>query len=876
MVYKDPISDLSRSELLKLLKKAKKSGQDKISIKAIAEMIGNSRVVKSPKIRKVNVPLVDSGTKTVNSSNSKFGEIVQDTSIFVKVLQTLLESNILLLEKKGIVVDSRLKLLSIDDCLKEIIHFHNNLVRHNRIPFCFTFYKEVTNYCIQLLETPREKHKDVFTPRTSTGVIDRWPTAFQSCRPLFFNARDRSEIGHVCDQILRSLLNVSRLCEDFKDISLESITKPSDPISPEFLKDFEDFVINKFRNNNVIKQTVWNTKLNIDQSKKGPNGTLAYKSSKREAFKLLNSKRFSLKFKNLCELTGNEDLYKYVLGQSKHYEVLLQEAYESRQPSKSKMTFKDFRKEELEEIKLRKLVGIPDSGHKARTIAIVDYWTQTILEPSERHLVQATMKLYPQSCDYFSHSKGFDRMFERLKVGDVFYDCSNWTDRFPVELQEIVHKNMFNSDITRCWLDLVVKCPWVVENSTQTVRYARGQGMGTRGSFQIAQLTSCLLMDYIFVRHYQIKHNNKYWGEVGDDMGCHDPEGHVLETYKFLDIPINLAKTKTSTDENLCMEYVSRNVNLGKDVSRISARNCQALEKNLLDITSLVLHLHERTEVFDYELLFKNLRSLKTSKGNPRWKFRSWEILYKTLVLNNIIYPDEVLGSIAIPLYKALKETTIVNKELILFSDIKIDSDISLLLKIAVLDNICNKIVKAKETLINDHRGTEGNPFPPPDHSLVSAIVDNSLRPEGTPPVPIWNYLPDIDSGCATYQYMHALSLQNYHKFIAEFFGSRILNGEDFSQLELAEKIFLIDQLETELTRILISVTPKQVFGRQNSDYQKTRQRVSYSYSLLRHFSTEEDLDEFRLKFNCELEAILEMKGYFPDNPIVVARSEPE
>jgi len=35
-------------------------------------------------------------------------------------------------------------------------------------------------------------------------------------------------------------------------------------------------------------------------------------------------------------------------------------------------------------------------------------------------------------------------------------------------------------------------------------------------------------------------------------------------------------------------------------------------------------------------------------------------------------------------------------------------------------------------------------------------------------------------------------------------------------------------------------------------------------------------LDEFRLKFNCELEAILEMKGYFPDNPIVVARSEPE
>lgn len=829
-----------------------------LSNKAIAEMIGNSRV-KILKNKKANIPLVNSNSEIIKGIDHRYGQIIQDTSIFEKVLETLLESNILHLEKKGVVIDERLKQLSIRKCLDEVIHFHNNLVEHNRIPFCFTFYKEVTSYCIQLLETPRIEHKNVFTPRTSTGVIDRWPTAFQSCRPLFFNARDKTEIGHVCDQIIRSLLNVHRLCVDLKEISLESITSPSSPIDPSFLEDFEKFVKNKFETNGVGNNVIWNTKLNIDQSKSGPNGKLAYKSSGEEAFKLLNSKRFSIPFKELCTLTGNDEFYKYVESQSNQYNVYLRKAFESISQNKKKINFETFCKESLKNIFLRKLTGVPDSGHKARTIAIVDYWTQTILEPSEQFLVKTTLKLYPHSCDYYSHSKGFDRMFKRLKVGDKFYDCSLWTDRFPVELQEIVHKLVFNPDITKCWMDLVVKCPWNVKNSTQTVRYSRGQGMGTRGSFQIAQLTSCLLMDYIFVKHYKITDNSKLWGEVGDDMGCHDPDGHVLKTYEFLDIPINLSKTKIPTEENLCMEYVSRNVNFGKDVSRISARNCQALDKNLLELTSLALHISERTEMFDYEMLFIKLRSLETSKGNKRWKFLSWIILYKTLVINDIIFPNEILGSIVIPLNKALRETTIVTSELDLYGNIKVNNDISLLLKLAVLENICKKISSAAETLNENHIEKEGNPFPPIDPSLVDTIVRNSMNEEGIPSKFPWNHLPDVNTGCATYHYMLSVSNQNYHKFSSEFFGSGILDGKDFTQLNLIEKSSLLDLLEGELSKILISMTPKQVFSKRDTNYHKARLRITHSYSLLKHFSTDENTDQIKLKFKYELELFKEL-----------------
>lgn len=59
-------------------------------------------------------------------------------------------------------------------------------------------------------------------------------------------------------------------------------------------------------------------------------------------------------------------------------------------------------------------------------------------------------------------------------------------------------------------------------------------------------------------------------------------------------IEINESKTKIASADNLCGEFVSRNLNHGKDVSRISANICRAVGKNILDLPQLASHLSER------------------------------------------------------------------------------------------------------------------------------------------------------------------------------------------------------------------------------------------------------------------------------------------
>jgi hypothetical protein len=59
-------------------------------------------------------------------------------------------------------------------------------------------------------------------------------------------------------------------------------------------------------------------------------------------------------------------------------------------------------------------------------------------------------------------------------------------------------------------------------------------------------------------------------------------------------VSININKTKKATEGNLCGEFVSRNLNHGTDVSRISANICRAVKNNPLDIPQLAFHLHER------------------------------------------------------------------------------------------------------------------------------------------------------------------------------------------------------------------------------------------------------------------------------------------
>jgi hypothetical protein len=98
-----------------------------------------------------------------------------------------------------------------------------------------------------------------------------------------------------------------------------------------------------------------------------------------------------------------------------------------------------------------------------------------------------------------------------------------------------------------------------------------------------------------------------------------------------LGIEININKTKTATDKNLVGEYVSRNINNGVDVSRISANICRAVTKNPLDLPELARHLQERGVS---TLPIRNLIRLKSASIETE--------IVRSLYLLTQIYPKRI------------------------------------------------------------------------------------------------------------------------------------------------------------------------------------------------------------------------------------------
>jgi len=204
-----------------------------------------------------------------------------------------------------------------------------------------------------------------------------------------------------------------------------------------------------------------------------------------------------------------------------------------------------------------------------------------------------------------SHSEGFENLKKFIKPGIKSYDITSWTDAFPSSLQKIILEELYSPELAQAWYDLVVKCKWNVKGKEGTVKYGTGQGMGTAGSFDIAMLTDMFVLAFIYKEDYKIDifkcrtNGNILFNKVGDDLWCYDPQMKVHHHYtKTLGMDINLGKTKQATSENLCGEYVSRNLNNNRDVSRISANICRAVFKNILDIPELARHLAERNVTY--------------------------------------------------------------------------------------------------------------------------------------------------------------------------------------------------------------------------------------------------------------------------------------
>lgn len=92
--------------------------------------------------------------------------------------------------------------------------------------------------------------------------------------------------------------------------------------------------------------------------------------------------------------------------------------------------------------RIRKLTYFPDREDKVRVVAILDYFSQSVLKPLHHYLFRALRKI-PQDCTFTQGS-----FKDKLKDAEVFYsiDLTAATDRFPIHLIGKILKGKFPSD----------------------------------------------------------------------------------------------------------------------------------------------------------------------------------------------------------------------------------------------------------------------------------------------------------------------------------------------------------------------------------------------------------------------------------------------
>jgi hypothetical protein len=167
---------------------------------------------------------------------------------------------------------------------------------------------------------------------------------------------------------------------------------------------------------------------------------------------------------------------------------------------------------------------------------------------------------------------------------------------------------------------LVISCPWYVPGLNKPIRYGKGQGMGTKASFALAQLTDCLFIEYMFIELYDKAINDIYFMKVGDDVVLHDPDLKFKSAYEGIGVPINISKSKFKTSFGNFVEFVSRNSWNNFDYSRISPSLISRYTRNDFYLPVLFEHIKQRdtehptiTELIGYK---KDLKSSRESRDD--------------------------------------------------------------------------------------------------------------------------------------------------------------------------------------------------------------------------------------------------------------------
>jgi len=195
------------------------------------------------------------------------------------------------------------------------------------------------------------------------------------------------------------------------------------------------------------------------------------------------------------------------------------------------------------------LSALQEGGTKVRWIANPSLVLQSFGEPLKDRLFAYAKNSYPEVKTHDQDSGREDAMRWILEGRKVYsYDCSSFTDRFPVKIQEYVLEQLREMNIIDEFdvdsFDLVMSKSWYSKDLGRTIRWKVGQPLGYNPSFHLATIAHAMVLDSLD------SEKSHLWRVVGDDVIIAD-ESLAHKYHSFMTVKcgveINSSKSVIST-----------------------------------------------------------------------------------------------------------------------------------------------------------------------------------------------------------------------------------------------------------------------------------------------------------------------------------------
>lgn len=341
-------------------------------------------------------------------------------------------------------------------------------------------------------------------------------------------------------QFLMTLLILSRAIEGgHKEPDLNPIVRPSPNVDWELYREEIRSVLTEHK---VRKRPQPTWEEFHPSTKKGPNGQ-AVLTSVNDAHAL---KEHPELLESILYLGSNPKLDTVI----KHNQTISLEAWSKLSGTTS--------------TQIRKLSMVHDPEAKTRIIAIFDYWSQAVLFPLHKDLMELLRELPG------------DRTFNQLKgfcgtptANYWSIDLKDATDRFPLGFQKVVLSEIYNNQYSEHWVRVLTSKPFSNPWS-EPAFYGAGQPMGAYSSWAAFTISHHVLI-WIARKRSGGSLSDLYYQVLGDDVVISDDKTKDIYLSILDQFGVVVSKQKSHNSQYM-YEFAKRWYWNGHEISGLPVR----------------------------------------------------------------------------------------------------------------------------------------------------------------------------------------------------------------------------------------------------------------------------------------------------------------